>query len=67
MDEVIKLTAHLGDVADGWEGDGLVQDEGGDADQAHADPDDGDGHLGAPLSPEQQAGEIQNSMVQYLD
>ena len=40
-----------------WEGEGLVQDEGGDADDAHADPDDGDGHLGAPLSPEHGSGD----------
>ena len=35
-----------------WEGESLMQDEGGDADDAHADPDDGDGHLGALLSPD---------------
>ena len=62
MDEEIKLTAHLVDVTMSWEGDGLVQDEGGDADQAHADPDDGDRHLGALLGPEQPSGEIQKSI-----
>ena len=40
-----------------WEGEGLVQDNGGDADDANADPDDGDGHLGAPLSPEHGSGD----------
>ena len=34
-----------------WEGEGLMQDEGGDADDANTDPDDGDGHLGTLLSP----------------
>ena len=36
-----------------WEGESLMQDEGGDADDANTDPDDGDGHLGALLSPGQ--------------
>ena len=40
-----------------WEGEGLVQDEGGDADDANADPDDSNGHLGAPLSPEHGSGD----------
>ena len=45
-------TDDLGDVADGGEGDGLVQQQRGDADHPHTDPDDGDGHLGALLCPE---------------
>ena len=55
LDKNPILTAHLVHVE--REGEGLVQDEGGDADYAHADPDDGDGHLGAPLSPEHGSGD----------
>ena len=47
-----KLKTDLVEVADGGEGDGLVEQQGGDADHAHTDPDDGEGHLGALLCPE---------------
>ena len=47
-----KLKTDLVNVADGGEGDSLVEQQGGDADHAHTDPDDGEGHLGAPLRPE---------------